>query len=178
MILYLNSGALAEQFVGQQLLNLPMPWEEPEMHYWHREKRGSSAEVDYLISMGTEIIPVEVKAGKTGSLRSLHVFACGKSSKLGLRFNNDVPSATEVRVNTRIYRTQVYINLASALPGRTSRSSGRCNAPIGEVICLPGGSHRLPGGGQFLTLILKGVKIMRYPYRTCSSAIAVRQPSV
>jgi len=97
--LIINSGALAEQFVGQQILNHTMPWEEPEIHYWHREKRGSSAEIDYLISKGTEIIPVEVKAGKTGTLRSLHVFACSKSSKIGLRFNNDLPSVTEVHVN-------------------------------------------------------------------------------
>lgn len=121
--LLINSGALAEQFVGQQLLNLPMPWEEPEMHYWHREKRGSSAEVDYLISMGTEIIPVEVKAGKTGSLRSLHVFACGKSSKLGLRFNNDVPSATEVRVNLPGFTEHKYtlISLPLYLAGQADR---------------------------------------------------------
>jgi len=97
--LIINSGALAEQFVGQQMLTRTMPWEEPEIHYWHREKRGSSSEIDYLISTGTEIIPVEVKAGKTGTLRSLHVFACSKSSKIGLRFNSDLPSVTEVHSN-------------------------------------------------------------------------------
>ncbi len=48
-------------------------WEEPQLHYRAREKRGSSAEVDQLISQGSEIIPVEVKAGKTGSLKSLHL---------------------------------------------------------------------------------------------------------
>ena len=46
---------------------------EPELYYWRREKRGSSAEVDYLIQHGTQIIPVEVKARTTGQMRSLHL---------------------------------------------------------------------------------------------------------
>ncbi len=96
-ILVTNSGALAEQFIGQEILNLAMPWEEPEINCWHREKRSSSAEIDYLTAIGADVIPIEVKAGKTGSLRSLHVFACSKGSKIGLRFNIDLPSITKIR---------------------------------------------------------------------------------
>ena len=121
--LIINSGALAEQFVGQQMLNLTMPWEEPEIHYWHREKRGSSAEIDYLISSGTEIIPVEVKAGKTGTLRSLHVFACSKSSKIGLRFNYDFPSVTRVHANLPGFTEYEYtlLSLPLYLVGQANR---------------------------------------------------------
>lgn len=121
--LVVNSGALAEQFVGQQMLNLTMPWEKPEIHYWHREKRGSSAEIDYLISTGTEIIPVEVKAGKTGTLRSLHVFACSKSSKIGLRFNNDFPSVTRVHANLPGFTEYEYtlLSLPLYLVGQANR---------------------------------------------------------
>ena len=125
----INSGALAEQFVGQQLLNLPMPWEEPEVHYWHREKRGSSAEVDYLISIGTQVIPVEVKAGKTGTLRSLHVFACSKSSKVGLRFNNDLPSVTGVNANPPGFAEHEYTLIS--LPLYLVEQAGRL---IGEFL--------------------------------------------
>jgi hypothetical protein len=39
-----------------------------------REKKQSNAEVDYLLPCGDALIPVEVKAGKTGALRSLHQF--------------------------------------------------------------------------------------------------------
>ena len=42
--------------------------------YGNREKRGSAAEVDYLVPFEGQVLPVEVKAGKTGTLRSLHVF--------------------------------------------------------------------------------------------------------
>ena len=38
------------------------------------------------------VVPVEVKAGATGSLRSLQQFVREKSSDLALRFNADPPS--------------------------------------------------------------------------------------
>lgn len=46
-----------------------------------------AAEIDYIISNGIRIIPIEVKAGKSGTLRSLHYFLQDKSCKLGVRFN-------------------------------------------------------------------------------------------
>lgn len=96
----INNGAMAEQFIGQHLLFASFPWIKPELFYWHREKKGSSSEVDYLIADGPVIIPVEVKAGKIGSLRSLHTFAASKGINLALRFNSDLPSVTNV--NTTI----------------------------------------------------------------------------
>lgn len=63
------TGAWAEQFVGQQLLaNGSHP-----LHFWARTSPNSSAEVDYVIEKNGEIIPIEVKSGATGKLRSLHV---------------------------------------------------------------------------------------------------------
>lgn len=63
------TGAWAEQFVGQQLLaNHFQP-----LHYWARTKANSSAEVDFLIEKEGKIIPIEVKSGKSGKLRSLHI---------------------------------------------------------------------------------------------------------
>ena len=43
------------------------------MYYWSRDARGSNVEVDYLVVRDGEIYPVEVKSGKGGSLRSLHL---------------------------------------------------------------------------------------------------------
>ncbi|MDE0024678.1 MAG: ATP-binding protein [Spirochaetaceae bacterium] len=70
----INHGAVAEQFVGQELLSHRGPYERPELFYWHRQRKSSSAEVDYLTAAGGQVIPVEVKAGKVGRLRSLAVF--------------------------------------------------------------------------------------------------------
>ena len=94
-VLAVNRGALCEQFIGQHLLYSSPSWEEPRLHYWAREKRSSNAEVDYVISQGQEIIPVEVKAGKTGTLKSLHLFMQEKRRALGVRFNSEPPSLLE-----------------------------------------------------------------------------------
>jgi hypothetical protein len=62
-----------------------------------RQKPQSSAEVDYVLPVGPDIVPVEVKAGKSGTLKSLHVFLERKGCDFGLRFNSDVPSLLDAR---------------------------------------------------------------------------------
>ncbi len=87
-----NQGMLSEQFVGQELLASLAPFEPPELFYWAREQRSSSAEVDYVIQHGSQIVPVEVKSGKTGRLRSLQLFLREKKKSLGVRLNSEPPS--------------------------------------------------------------------------------------
>ena len=87
-----NGGAVAEQFVGQHLLYSGPRHEAPALHYWTREARNAAAEVDYLIAPARQVVPVEIKSGTTGSLRSLHQFLKEKRRDFGVRFNADVPS--------------------------------------------------------------------------------------
>jgi predicted AAA+ superfamily ATPase len=68
-LLSVYRGKLAEQFVAQELL----VYHGPDLFYWARDARGSSAEVDYLLSCNGEIYPVEVKSGSGGSLKSMHM---------------------------------------------------------------------------------------------------------
>jgi predicted AAA+ superfamily ATPase len=86
-ILLLNRGSLAEQFVGQELLTLMPAYEHSELFYWQRDKPSSTAEVDYVTHIGSKIIPIEVKAGKTGRLKSLQVFLQEKKLPLGVRIS-------------------------------------------------------------------------------------------
>ncbi|HRG48494.1 MAG TPA: AAA family ATPase [Leptospiraceae bacterium] len=86
-----NIGNICEQFVGQHLLYSGETFEEPELFYWVREKSQSSAELDYIISVGPKIIPIEVKAGKTGTLKSLQSFMKEKEISFGVRFNANLP---------------------------------------------------------------------------------------
>ena len=81
----LNRGLQAEQFVGQELLAYSKPYLQSELFYWDRQKPNSSAEVDYVININDRIIPIEVKAGKTGSLRSMQLFLNEKQYNLGVR---------------------------------------------------------------------------------------------
>lgn len=68
-VLSIYDGALAEQFAGQELISGGME----DLHYWSREARNSSAEIDYLFARGNKIFPVEVKSGPSGKLRSMHL---------------------------------------------------------------------------------------------------------
>ncbi len=88
----INEGSIAEQFIGQHLLHLRNPDEPPRLNYWVREQKTSNAEVDYVISRGDVILPIEVKAGKSGSLKSLFQFACEKKTRLAIRFDLNPPS--------------------------------------------------------------------------------------
>ncbi len=68
-LLNIYNGALAEQFVGQELLACGVE----NLYYWARNAKSSSAEVDYLIEHNGKIAPIEVKSGAAGKLRSLHL---------------------------------------------------------------------------------------------------------
>lgn len=73
-LILLNRGAFAEQFVGQELISYAPSDEMPELYYWSRDIPHSTAEIDYLLQYNDKIIPVEVKAGKTGTLKSMRIF--------------------------------------------------------------------------------------------------------
>lgn len=95
-----NEGAIAEQAVGQGLRVIEPPFHEPKLYYWARETPGSEAEVDYLVQQGAHIVPIEVKAGTTGALRSLHGLMAARGWKRAVRFNADRPSVTRVSTLT------------------------------------------------------------------------------
>jgi predicted AAA+ superfamily ATPase len=84
-----HRGAIAEAFVGQEMIAYASPWAGRELFYWHREARGSSAEVDYLFEESGEVIPIEVKSGGRGRLTSMRLFLEKNRtmSPFGIRFS-------------------------------------------------------------------------------------------
>ncbi len=88
-ILQINAGELAEQFVGQELLAYGKSYENKQLFYWNREAKSSLAEVDFVITINSEIVPIEVKAGTTGRLKSLREFMKEKKSTLGIRVSQN-----------------------------------------------------------------------------------------
>jgi len=81
----INSGSIAEMFVGLEIVK-NLPCNAPaQLFYWQREQRGSQAEVDYLVENGTNIVPVEVKAGTRGAMQSLYQFMAEKGIEKGVR---------------------------------------------------------------------------------------------
>ncbi|HUW91908.1 MAG TPA: AAA family ATPase [Bacteroidales bacterium] len=66
-------GAIIPHLVMQELISLnTMKFKKPL--FWVRDKKQSSAELDILYSYRDKVIPIEIKSGRTGTLRSLHQF--------------------------------------------------------------------------------------------------------
>ncbi len=82
-----NRGEIAESFIGQELLSYANPDRKAELYFWKREEKNSSAEIDYLIQKGENILPIEVKSGQGTTLKSLHLFLKTHSSSQAIRFS-------------------------------------------------------------------------------------------
>lgn len=87
-----NHGPICEQFVGQHLMFAGAEYEEPAAYCWLRETPKSQAEVDYLVSIGTRVVPIEVKGGTTGAMKGLHLYLNEKHAGFAARFNAGKPS--------------------------------------------------------------------------------------
>lgn len=83
----LTKGLSAEQFVAQHLAYSRGPQEEPELYYWLRDKTSEKAEVDFVFSREGSILPIEVKSGKSGKLKSLKQFISEKNISEAYRFD-------------------------------------------------------------------------------------------
>ena len=125
-VMLINQGGIAEQVVGQLLRTIDPFYMEPALFYWLRDEMGYNAEIDYLIQHGNQVIPIEVKAGSTGSLKSLHVFMELKNYQIAARVNADLPSRTPVSVKSRTGK-EVHYRLMSIpfyLMGQMTRLLG------------------------------------------------------
>ena len=66
-------GALIPHLVTQEIISI-QDLTDQKPNFWTREKNQSSAEVDLVYPYEGKLIPIEIKSGATGSLRSLHQF--------------------------------------------------------------------------------------------------------
>ena len=89
-------GQLSEQIVGQALLSLATR-KSINLSYWYREQKGSISEIDYLISSNNKLIPIEVKSGKSGTLKSLHNFIEESRNNFAVRIYSGVMGIEKIR---------------------------------------------------------------------------------
>ncbi len=70
-----SQGPQYEQFVGQELLcqQRSLGIQERNLFCWIRPQRTAKAEVDYLIHFQGQTIPIEVKSGAIGKMKSLQL---------------------------------------------------------------------------------------------------------
>ena len=67
-------GRAAEQIVAQELRILLDRQYKEKQFFWVRDKKGTTAEIDFIWQTQSQIVPIEVKAGTNSHLRSLHSF--------------------------------------------------------------------------------------------------------
>ena len=120
-----SKGDLAEQFVGQQLRCISPASEDPRLFYWQRTE-GRQGKIDFIIQEGNRIIPIEVKAGSSGRMKSLHSFMLQKKLDIALHLDTNPPSIQNLVMKTTCGRK------------KSSRMTTRC------VSCA-GGSRQTDG---------------------------------
>ncbi len=69
----LYKGAVIPHLITQELISLSTI-NDKKPNFWVRDKKQASAEVDLLYTCQDKLIPIEIKSGKTGTLKSLHQF--------------------------------------------------------------------------------------------------------
>lgn len=84
-LMAINRGCLAEQYVGQELLAYRDFYLDRQLYFWENQEKTSSAEIDLVMNLSGNIVPIEVKAGAGGHLKSLKQFLERKKVPLGVR---------------------------------------------------------------------------------------------
>lgn len=128
-------GRIAEHIVGQELIAKEI-YPDSNLVFWVRNKKQADAELDYLFIHKGVIIPVEVKSGTAGRLKSLHQFINQSESiednKIGVRIYSGKLSVQKERtpegtnyllLNLPFYlldKITDYINQAESLINNTN----------------------------------------------------------
>ena len=117
-------GKIAEHITGQELLSSECSV-LARLNYWARDTKNAQAEVDFVVTFNGLLVPVEVKSGATGKLRSLH------------RFMDMAPHTWAVR----IYSGKLNVELANTLAGKAYTLinipfylTGRLEKVLAEII--------------------------------------------
>lgn len=80
-----NKGHITEMVAGLELLKYNAPAQRHDLYYWQNLSRGAQAEVDYVIVKNMKVVPLEVKAGTSGSMKSMYQFMSDKHLEYGIR---------------------------------------------------------------------------------------------
>ena len=97
-------GKLAEHIVGQEIIGQDL--QSPNSyHFWVKEKKQSNAEIDFIFQYQEKFVPIEVKAGSSGTLRSLHQFMDTVDHEFAVRMHAGEMSVEKVKTGSgKIYK--------------------------------------------------------------------------
>ena len=80
-----NKGKLAELSAGWELVKAADFRHRYELYYWENLSNGATSEVDYVLPCNMKVLPIEVKSGTSGKMKSLRIFLQKKNLSLGIR---------------------------------------------------------------------------------------------
>ncbi len=80
-----NKGGLTEMVAGWELVKHSSPRTQHDLYYWQNTDKGTTSEVDYLAMRELKILPIEVKAGTSGKMKSLRFFMRKRHLKTAVR---------------------------------------------------------------------------------------------
>jgi predicted AAA+ superfamily ATPase len=103
-------GAVAEQFVGQQLCAYNNPYLKASLYFWVREAKNSNAEVDYLLEKDGAIVPLEVKSGSNGRLKSIKMFMEKYGNDRGVKISQEKFNDSSNILSLPFYGMEVFFN--------------------------------------------------------------------
>ena len=110
-----QKGKIAEHIVGQEIMATnysPLS----KLLFWVRDKNNADAEIDFLIPYKDKIIPIEVKSGATGSLRSLHFYMENAKAPFAIRLF--AGKSSNQLVNVKNIQAYTLYNLPYFLAGK------------------------------------------------------------
>lgn len=81
-------GKIIQQLVYQEIISIHQDISF-KPNFWVREEKDTSSEVDLVFRHGKYIIPIEIKSGKQGKLRSLHQFIERANHPFAVRMHAD-----------------------------------------------------------------------------------------
>lgn len=80
-----NKGSMAEMFVGWELIKSGNHRLKHDLYYWENLAKGASAEVDFVMPYNMQVLPIEVKSGTSGKMKSLRLFMESKHLSIAIR---------------------------------------------------------------------------------------------
>lgn len=81
----INKGQITEIVAGWEIVKYLSSRTNHDLYYWENISRGATAEIDYLISRNLKIVPLEIKSGVSGKMKSLRLFMNKKDLLEGKR---------------------------------------------------------------------------------------------
>jgi len=108
----LSKGKIVQQVINQELKSLQIyPGYQPS--FWVRDEAGTSSEVDIVYHYQQMLIPIEIKSGASGRLRSLHEFMDRCSHNFAVRLYNGPVEISQLK--SRKDKTYHLLNLPYCL---------------------------------------------------------------